>query len=616
MQEFFDGRGPWGSSMMCSTASTQVCLDAGEPSDVPLRWHALHSVGPALVALFANSPVVRGRDTGWASNRLRATLGTCPPFSHPLPTDRDPVGSWVERVMAAPVVCVRRARGHWSPTRPMTFAAWVAGRGERPPTYGDLDYHLSTLFPPVRPRGYVEVRYLDTQPPALWHQPLLLLDALLSSRQLTERACELTEHCADRWLTAARRGLDDPDLRRAARDLVDLAADHLAQRHGGPSAAPHRPRRKETAGMSTSERERPLADLTVEQLRTHAADALYRSRTRSTALTDAVDDDDLVRQHSPLMSPLVWDLAHVGNQEELWLVRDVGRREPVRSDIDELYDAFKHGRASRPALPLLGPAEARSYVREVRDKVLDVLGTARLEGSPLVEDAFAFGMVAQHEQQHDETMLATHQLRAGAPVLHAEEPPPPREPLPAQEVLVPAGEFTMGTSTEPWALDNERPAHPAYTDAYFIDTAPVSYGDYLRFVEAGGYAQQRVVVRRGVAARAGSRPRGPPVPHPRRRPLDAAALRPRGAGPRRRARHPRVLLRGRGVRRGGSASGCRRRRSGRRQRGGTLRAAARVATRGGTRTPAPSTPTSASDTCVPHRPAPTRREPPRSASTS
>jgi iron(II)-dependent oxidoreductase len=243
--------------------------------------------------------------------------------------------------------------------------------------------------------------------------------------------------------------------------------------------------------MSSFEPELPLSGLGVEQVRARAADHLERARARSTVLTDAVDDDELVRQHSPLMSPLVWDLAHVGNQEELWLVRDVGGRDPVRSDIDDLYDAFKHGRASRPELPLLGPVEARAYVREVRDKVLDVLDATTLEGRPLVHDAFAFGMVVQHEQQHDETMLATHQLRLGAPVLHADEPPPARSPLPAEEALVPAGEFTMGTSTEPWALDNERPAHPAYTEAFFIDTAPVTYGDYLRFVEAGGYADEQ-----------------------------------------------------------------------------------------------------------------------------
>ena len=99
-----------------------------------------------------------------------------------------------------------------------------------------------------------------------------------------------------------------------------------------------------------------------------------RARARTPLLTDAVDDDDLVRQHSPLMSPLVWDLAHVGNQEELWLVRDVGGREPVRRDIDELYDAFKHPRA-RPARPCRCSARPRRAPTSatVRDKVLDVL---------------------------------------------------------------------------------------------------------------------------------------------------------------------------------------------------------------------------------------------------
>src|SRR5204862_6149392 len=141
--------------------------------------------------------------------------------------------------------------------------------------------------------------------------------------------------------------------------------------------------------------------MTIEALRTRAAEALLRARERSTALTDAVDDADLVRQHSKLMSPLAWDLAHIGNREELWLVRDVGGREPVRHDIDELYDAFKNPRRDRPTLPLLAPAEARRYVATVRDKVLDVLDHVPLEGSPLVDRAFAFGMIVQHEQQHD-----------------------------------------------------------------------------------------------------------------------------------------------------------------------------------------------------------------------
>ena len=241
--------------------------------------------------------------------------------------------------------------------------------------------------------------------------------------------------------------------------------------------------------------------MTTFDLRTTIADALERSRDRSTRLTDAVDDDDLVRQHSKLMSPLVWDLAHIGNQEELWLVRDVGGREPVRQDIDELYDAFQHPRAERPTLPLLNPAEARAYVREVRDKVFDVLDRTPLEGRRLVDNGFAFGMIVQHEQQHDETMLATHQLRKGAPVLHAPNPPAaPAERLPA-EVFVPGGPFEMGTSIEPWALDNERPAHPVHVGDFWIDTVPVSNGQHLAFIDAGGYDDPRWWSERGWAYR-------------------------------------------------------------------------------------------------------------------
>jgi iron(II)-dependent oxidoreductase len=230
--------------------------------------------------------------------------------------------------------------------------------------------------------------------------------------------------------------------------------------------------------------------LHAEALRARVVDLLAASRARSTALTDAVDEADLVTQHSPLMSPLVWDLAHIGSQEELWLVRDVGGREPLRPEIDGLYDAFQHSRASRVELPLLTPAETRVYVAEVRDKALDALGRSPLRGRRLEADGFAFGMIVQHEQQHDETMLATHQLRMGAPVLSA-PPPPPGRFLPARDVLVAGGGFTMGTSTEPWALDNERPAHVVHVPAFRIATAPVTNGEYAEFVDAGGYRDPR-----------------------------------------------------------------------------------------------------------------------------
>ncbi|NEB80974.1 ergothioneine biosynthesis protein EgtB [Streptomyces sp. SID14478] len=232
-----------------------------------------------------------------------------------------------------------------------------------------------------------------------------------------------------------------------------------------------------------------------EALRRRATDALLTARRRTTLLTSCVEGPELTAQHSPLMSPLVWDLAHIGNQEEQWLLRAVDGREAMRPEIDPLYDAFEHPRAERPRLPLLAPQEARGYAAEVRGRALDVLEKASFAadgGARLTRSGFAFGMIAQHEQQHDETMLITHQLRTGAPALTAPDPDPLDAPFggPA-EVLVPGGPFTMGTTAEPWALDNERPAHTRHVPAFHIDTTPVTNAAYMEFLADGGYRDER-----------------------------------------------------------------------------------------------------------------------------
>ena len=220
---------------------------------------------------------------------------------------------------------------------------------------------------------------------------------------------------------------------------------------------------------------------------------LTGARERTVLLTGSVDDADLIMQHSPLMSPLVWDLAHIANQEELWLLREVGGIDAMHPEIDPLYDAFEHPRSERPTLPLLLPDEARKYGHEVRGRVLDLLDRIRFGQTDLLNDGFAFGMVAQHEAQHDETMLITHQIRAGRPVLTASRPPAaPADVLALpREVLVSGGPFTMGTSDDPWALDNERPAHTVHVPGFFIDTTPVTCGEYAEFIAAGGYDDPR-----------------------------------------------------------------------------------------------------------------------------
>lgn len=226
MAESFARSGSGGLTMMCGTAATQVCLDAGEPGQVATRWHTLHALGPVLLALFANSPRHAGSDTGWASARMRAWLDTDPSRTWPV-AGADPTTAWGQYALAAPLLCLRRQRGSWHPPAGMTFADWIAGAVRPPPTVDDLDYHLGTLFPPVRPRGYVEARFLDAQPPGEWIAPVAVLAALFADATTTEAARELTEPVAGAWSTAARRGLADAALRSTAEAVAELGCRSL-----------------------------------------------------------------------------------------------------------------------------------------------------------------------------------------------------------------------------------------------------------------------------------------------------------------------------------------------------------------------------------------------------
>jgi iron(II)-dependent oxidoreductase len=214
---------------------------------------------------------------------------------------------------------------------------------------------------------------------------------------------------------------------------------------------------------------------------------LAAARDSTRALLEPLDEATLIRQWSPLQSPLVWDLAHIGHFEELWIARRVGRRPPLLAEGDDLYDAFRHVRNERSALPILRPAAAWSYLDAVRERTLETLESADLDGKdPLLREAYAFGLVIQHERQHNETMLQTIQL---AGVEHPGGRP--RAVGRRGERIVEAGPFEQGTSEQPWAYDNERPAHEVHLAAFAIDIAPVTNEEYGAFVEDGGYHDRR-----------------------------------------------------------------------------------------------------------------------------
>jgi gamma-glutamyl hercynylcysteine S-oxide synthase len=223
-----------------------------------------------------------------------------------------------------------------------------------------------------------------------------------------------------------------------------------------------------------------------DDVREQLAGDLDEARRRTLRLTD-IDEVDLTRVHDPLMGPLVWDLAHVGQQEDLWLLRDgvVEREAVLPAAVDRLYDAFLHPRRERPSLPLLSPKDSRVFISDVRGRVLD-----QLERS---DELFPYAMVAQHEQQHDETMLATHQLRNGVALLGRGAALPPGRAAAHDSVLVPGGEFVLGVNAddEPWSLDNERPAHVVDVPSFRIGRFPVTNAEWQTFIDDGGYTTTR-----------------------------------------------------------------------------------------------------------------------------
>jgi glutamate--cysteine ligase len=237
MEVAFDRIGLDGRVMMCSTAGVQVCLDAGERHRVAARWTALHALGPVMIATFANSPRLFGERSGWVSTRTRALLRTDPPRTRPGPVNGDPSEGWARRVLDTALVCLRRDGEDWSAPSGISFAEWIHGALPVPPTRDDLDYHLTTVFPPVRPRGYFEVRYLDAQPGTDWMLPVAALTALFQDESTVDTVLKLTDKCANRWVHAARNGLRDPELARCAEAVFELACRRLESIDGVPELA-------------------------------------------------------------------------------------------------------------------------------------------------------------------------------------------------------------------------------------------------------------------------------------------------------------------------------------------------------------------------------------------
>jgi glutamate--cysteine ligase len=230
MEHHFDRSGSAGRTMMCSTASLQISLDAGFDNSgstgAAQRWERLHNLLPVLGAMFANSPFLHGVPSGWHSNRQRIWLATDPTRTAAVPRDEDPRLAWARYALDALVLCIPSEAASWKAPRGLTMRNWLSGEGPRPATLDDLRYHLTTLFPPVRPRGFMEIRVIDAQAGSDWETVTAMVTALMDDERaadLAEEACAPLASLSDPIRTAARDALADPVLALAALGCAEAA---------------------------------------------------------------------------------------------------------------------------------------------------------------------------------------------------------------------------------------------------------------------------------------------------------------------------------------------------------------------------------------------------------
>jgi iron(II)-dependent oxidoreductase len=226
------------------------------------------------------------------------------------------------------------------------------------------------------------------------------------------------------------------------------------------------------------------------------AEALSEARGRTLSLVEPLDDAQLNTVYSPILSPLAWDLGHIANFEELWLVQTIGGREPLNGELGRFYDAIENPRKVRGELPILRDEELRAYMADVRERTLDVMSGMEIgleAEDPLLRDGFVYEMLLAHELQHNETMLQLLQLVDGyeLPPQIATERRGSRIPgtsasAQAEMVRVESGEHEIGAPRRGFAYDNERPCHAVALDAFEIDRTPVANATYISFMEETG----------------------------------------------------------------------------------------------------------------------------------
>jgi L-histidine N-alpha-methyltransferase len=219
----------------------------------------------------------------------------------------------------------------------------------------------------------------------------------------------------------------------------------------------------------------------------HLMRALADARGRTLAIIAALDAETLEQVHSPLLSPLVWDLGHIAAFEDLWVSRTFGCA-MLEPELIAVYDADETPRRDRGTLPFLRTEAAHDYLRRMRARTLGLLAGATPENCEK-----RLELIVRHELQHNETMLQTLQI-AGLATGLAEALDVTLEVDDGLELIpLAGGSLWIGAAgSAGFSYDNEQPRQRMELPPFQIGRSPVSNAAWQEFIEAGGYGRREL----------------------------------------------------------------------------------------------------------------------------
>jgi len=246
MRDYMAKVGTLGQDMMSRTCTVQVNLDFGSEADMVNKFRTALALQPVATALFANSPFTEGQPNGYLSYRSRIWEDTDPDRTGMLPfVFEDGMGfeRYVDYMLDVPMYFVYRD-GNYIDASGQSFRDFLAGKlpafpGEKP-TIKDWEDHLTTAFPEVRLKRFLEMRGADGGPwdqlcalPAFWvgllyHQPALDAAWEMARDWTMEERLQLRRDVPRLGLKAAVRGRS---VQSMALELIRLSGAGLRARN-------------------------------------------------------------------------------------------------------------------------------------------------------------------------------------------------------------------------------------------------------------------------------------------------------------------------------------------------------------------------------------------------